>query len=49
MVFGGHLDVVEEELGEGGVAVEDVGAFGIDVDEVQSWVGGWLKRLTSHP
>ena len=39
MVFGGHLDVVEEELLEGGVAVEDVGALGVDVDEVE---GGLL-------
>jgi hypothetical protein len=34
VVFGGHFDVVEEELGEGGVAIEDVGALGVDVDQV---------------
>ena len=34
VIFGGHADVVEEELREGGVAVEDVGALGVDVDEV---------------
>ena len=42
VVLRGHLDVVEEELGEGGVAVEDVGAFGVDVDEVECGLAGGL-------
>ncbi len=35
MVFGGHGDGAEEEAGEGGVAVEDVAALGVDVEEVE--------------
>jgi hypothetical protein len=43
VIFGRHLDVVEEELGEGGVAVEDVGALGVDVDEINCvWALGEL-------
>jgi hypothetical protein len=34
VVFGGHGYVGEEELGEGRVAVEDVGALGVDVEDV---------------
>src|ERR1039458_8994891 len=45
VVLRGHLDVVEEELGEGRVAIEDAGAFRVDVDEIERW----LRRLTSHP
>jgi hypothetical protein len=45
VVLRGHLDVVEEELGEGGIAIEDVGALRVDVDEVKGGSG----RLTSPP
>src|ERR1039458_3068336 len=45
VVLRGHLDVVEEELGEGGIAVEDAGAFRVDVDEIK----GGLRCFTSHP
>ena len=45
VVLRGHLDVVEEELGEGGIAVEDAGAFRVDVDEVK----GGLRCFTSPP
>ena len=34
VVFGGHGDFAEEELREAGVAVEGVGALGVDVEEV---------------
>jgi hypothetical protein len=44
VILRGHLDVVEEELGEGGIAVEDVGALRVDVDEVER--GG---RAGLHP
>lgn len=43
VIFGGHLYVVEEELFEGGIAVEDVGALCVDVDEVErAWALGVL-------
>lgn len=43
VIFGRHLYVVEEELGEGWIAIEDVGAFGVDVDEVERvWASGEL-------
>ena len=35
MVFGGHGDGAEEETGEGGVAIEDSAALGVDVEEVE--------------
>ncbi len=35
VVFGGHGDGAEEEAGEGGVAVEDIAALGVDVEEVE--------------
>ena len=38
MVLGGHGDGAEEEAGEGGVAVEDVAALGVDVEEVEGWL-----------
>ncbi len=47
VVFGGHFDVVEEELGEGGIAVEDVGALGVDVDEVEAGCSGGLANWVS--
>ena len=33
VVFGGHGDGAEEEAGEGGVAVEDGAALGVDVED----------------
>ena len=36
MVFGGHLDFAVPEAGEGWMVVEDVGAFGVDIEEVES-------------
>jgi len=35
VVVGGHLDFAVPEAGEGGVVVEDVGALGVDVEEVE--------------
>ena len=35
VIFGGHGYGAEEETGEGGVAVEDVGALGVDIEEVE--------------
>ncbi len=38
MVFGGHRDGAEEETGEGGVAVEDGAALGVDVEDVEGGI-----------
>ena len=35
MVFGGHGDGAEPEAGEGGVAVENGAALGVDVEDVE--------------
>jgi hypothetical protein len=39
VVLGGHGDGPEEETGEGGMAVEDVAALGVDVEDVERWWG----------
>ncbi len=41
VIFGGHLDFAVPEAGEGGVVVEDVGAFGVDVEKVEGVRGAW--------
>ena len=38
VVFRGHGDGAEEEACEGGVAVEDAAALGVDIEEIE---GGW--------
>ncbi len=54
MVLRRHLDVVEEELSEGWVAIEDVGALGVDIEDVQGvWALGELslnatEKLLQH-
>jgi hypothetical protein len=42
VIFGRHADVFKEELGEGRVAIEDVGALSVDVDQVEGRLGAAL-------